>query len=99
MMAAAILYGGSGALAGQGHAHVLQPAADAKWGPAPPMLPPGAQIAVLAGDPTKAVVADDRLHDRQPRPEHDRRYPVLVTLRVGRDVPESGGRPVQRLVP
>ncbi len=24
---------------------------EAKWGPAPPMLPPGAQIAVLAGNP------------------------------------------------
>jgi hypothetical protein len=26
-----------------------------KWGPAPPMLPDGAQIALLAGDPTKAI--------------------------------------------
>lgn len=25
-----------------------------QWGPVPPMLPPGAQIAVLAGDPGKA---------------------------------------------
>jgi quercetin dioxygenase-like cupin family protein len=24
---------------------------EAKWGPAPPMLPPGAQIAILAGNP------------------------------------------------
>ena len=28
---------------------------EATWGPAPPMLPPGAQVAVLAGDPTKAA--------------------------------------------
>ena len=34
--------------------HVMENAAGAKWGPAPPMLPPGAQIAVLSGDPTKA---------------------------------------------
>ncbi len=27
---------------------------DVKWGPAPPSLPPGAQFAVLSGDPTKA---------------------------------------------
>ena len=40
---------------GQSAAHVMENAASAKWGPAPPMLPPGAQIAVLAGDPTKAV--------------------------------------------
>ncbi|HZT24328.1 MAG TPA: cupin domain-containing protein [Pseudolabrys sp.] len=25
-----------------------------KWGPAPPGLPPGAQVAVVAGDPSKA---------------------------------------------
>jgi quercetin dioxygenase-like cupin family protein len=35
-------------------AHVMENLSTAKWGPAPPMLPPGAQIAVLAGDPTKA---------------------------------------------
>jgi quercetin dioxygenase-like cupin family protein len=34
-------------------AHVMENPTAAKWGPAPPMLPPGAQIAVLAGDPTK----------------------------------------------
>jgi hypothetical protein len=34
--------------------HIITTLADAQWGPAPPMLPPGAQIAVLAGDPTKA---------------------------------------------
>ena len=33
----------------------------AKWGPAPPFLPAGAQIAVLAGDPTKAVPYTVRL--------------------------------------
>ncbi len=36
-------------------AHVVQSPAEAQWGPAPPMLPAGAQIAVLAGDPTKSV--------------------------------------------
>jgi hypothetical protein len=35
-------------------AHVIENLSAAKWGPAPPMLPPGAQIAVLAGDPTKS---------------------------------------------
>jgi quercetin dioxygenase-like cupin family protein len=33
--------------------HVLADPKEANWGPAPPMLPPGAQIAVLAGDPMK----------------------------------------------
>ena len=42
-------------------AHVMENLSVAKWGPAPPMLPPGAQIAVLAGDPTKAVPYTVRL--------------------------------------
>ena len=33
--------------------HAVTHAADTTWGPAPPMLPAGAQIAVLAGDPGK----------------------------------------------
>ena len=36
-------------------AHVVAAPSDAQWGPAPPFLPPGAQIAVLSGDPTRAV--------------------------------------------
>jgi len=36
------------------HPHVMATLNDAKWGPAPPMLPPGAQLAVLSGDPTKS---------------------------------------------
>ena len=31
--------------------HVMQSLAEAKWGPAPPFLPAGAEIAVLAGNP------------------------------------------------
>jgi quercetin dioxygenase-like cupin family protein len=34
-------------------AHVLVTPGDIKWGPAPPVLPAGAQVAVLAGDPFK----------------------------------------------
>ena len=36
--------------------HVLVSAADLKWGPASPKLPPGAQFALLAGDPSKPGV-------------------------------------------
>ena len=53
--AAAILGGGASHILAQGHAHVIQPPAEAAWGPAPPLLPVGAQIAVLSGDPTKSV--------------------------------------------
>src|SRR5678816_1459518 len=42
-------------------AHVIAPLQEATWGPAPPMLPPGAQIAVLAGDPTKSTSYTVRL--------------------------------------
>jgi quercetin dioxygenase-like cupin family protein len=31
--------------------HVIKTLAEAKWGPAPPMLPPGAQMEVLGGNP------------------------------------------------
>lgn len=34
--------------------HVMQGLAETQWGPAPAMLPAGAEIAVLAGDPTGA---------------------------------------------
>ena len=41
------------AVSAQSQPHVIQTPAEAQWGTAPPMLPPGAQIAVLAGDPGK----------------------------------------------
>ena len=60
--AAAILSGGGArpALA-QGHAHVIQAPAEAAWGPAPPFIRAGAEIAVLSGDPTKPVPYSVRL--------------------------------------
>jgi hypothetical protein len=36
--------------------HILLSADELKWGPAPPGLPGGAQLAVLDGDPSKAGV-------------------------------------------
>ena len=53
--AVAILVGGSLAVHAQTKAHVLQTPAEATWGPAPPFVPPGAQIAILSGDPGKAA--------------------------------------------
>ena len=35
------------------HPHAGQNLKDAKWSPVPPLLPKGAEIAVLEGDPTK----------------------------------------------
>lgn len=34
--------------------HVMMAPAALKWGPAPPSLPPGAEVAVIAGDPSQA---------------------------------------------
>jgi uncharacterized protein DUF4437 len=34
--------------------HVATTADELKWGPAPPALPPGAEMAVVSGDPSKA---------------------------------------------
>src|SRR5262245_45609322 len=42
------------ASARQGSSHVIMPAAEVKWGPAPPALPKGAMLAVVSGDPTKS---------------------------------------------
>ena len=39
--------------AGAGTAHVILTPGDVKWGPAPPALPPGAEVAVIDGDPSK----------------------------------------------
>ena len=53
--AAAILAGGSlASVYAQTKAHVISTVKEAQWGPAPPMLPPGAEIAVLAGNRSEA---------------------------------------------
>src|SRR5689334_8210357 len=53
--AAAIFGGGASFVLAQAHAHVIQQPSEAAWGPAPPVIPAGAQIAVLSGDPGKPV--------------------------------------------
>jgi quercetin dioxygenase-like cupin family protein len=45
----------------QSPTHVIQGVQEAHWGPAPPVLPAGAQIAVLAGDPTSHTAYTIRL--------------------------------------
>lgn len=40
--------------AGMQATHLVVTPDDFKWGPAPPGLPPGAQLAVIEGDPSKA---------------------------------------------
>ena len=47
--------GGFAASTSVQRAHVIQTVSEAQWGPAPPLLPAGAEIAVLSGDPTKSA--------------------------------------------
>jgi quercetin dioxygenase-like cupin family protein len=51
----------SGALSAQSDPHVIASVSDAQWNPAPPMLPAGAGIVVLAGNPMQAVPYTIRL--------------------------------------
>ncbi len=60
-VAAVVVACGARALIAQGSTHVVAAAKEAKWGPAPPFIPPGAEIAVLSGDPGKAVAYAVRL--------------------------------------
>jgi quercetin dioxygenase-like cupin family protein len=55
---ALVLLSATGAMA---QTHVMQNLSSATWGAAPPMLPPGAQIAVLSGNPMQAVPYTIRL--------------------------------------
>jgi quercetin dioxygenase-like cupin family protein len=56
-----IVASASAGLWAQTQAQVIQSPTAAKWGPAPPMLPPGAEIAVLSGDPGKSAAYAIRL--------------------------------------
>jgi quercetin dioxygenase-like cupin family protein len=61
LLAGALFGAMFGTLSAQSDTHVIASVKDAKWGPAPPVLPKGAQIAVLAGNPTRAVPYTIRL--------------------------------------
>jgi quercetin dioxygenase-like cupin family protein len=62
IVAGIAIVGGLCALAkAQTQQQVIQAPEESRWGPAPPMLPAGAEIAVLAGDPTRATPYTVRL--------------------------------------
>src|SRR5689334_16729198 len=70
--------------AGQGHVMVTPD--QFKWGPAPPALPPGAQMAVLDGDPTAAgspYVLRGKLPDGYKIPPHWHPTDESVTVLQG----------------
>src|SRR6185436_9231303 len=51
---ALVAIAGTAFIRAQGHG-AMENIAQAKWGPAPPMVPKGSDLAVLSGDPTKAA--------------------------------------------
>jgi quercetin dioxygenase-like cupin family protein len=65
--------------------HKVIAAQDVKWGPAPPSVPPGAQAAVLYGDPSKEGMFAFRL--KVPKdyhiPPHTHPKPEIVTVLSG----------------
>jgi quercetin dioxygenase-like cupin family protein len=66
-------------------AHKTVTAQEIKWGPAPPSIPPGAQAAVLYGDPGKEGLFTLRL--KLPKdyaiPPHTHPKPEIVTVISG----------------
>jgi len=58
---AVALVAASAGLYAQTHNHVTVKLSEAQWGPAPPFIPAGAQLAVLSGDPSKPAPYSVRL--------------------------------------
>jgi quercetin dioxygenase-like cupin family protein len=65
--------------------HKMFSAKDVKWGPAPPSVPPGAEVAVLYGDPSKDGLFSMRL--KMPKgykiPPHTHPKPEVLTIISG----------------
>jgi quercetin dioxygenase-like cupin family protein len=83
---AALLLAAPAATTGQAaDAHKVVAAQDIKWAAAPPSIPPGAQAAVLYGDPAKDGLFSLRL--RLPKgyhiPPHTHPKPEVVTVISG----------------
>src|SRR6476659_2900650 len=66
-------------------AHKVMAAQEIKWGPAPPSLPPGAQAAVLYGDPGKdgMFVFQRKVPKGYRIPPHTHPKPEIVTVLSG----------------
>ena len=83
IVAAGLALAAASAAIGADHPHAGQNLKDAKWSPAPPLLPKGAEIAVLDGDPTKPVPYAIRLrfpaHYAIPAHSHPTDEHVVVT--------------------
>jgi quercetin dioxygenase-like cupin family protein len=78
----------------EGKGHVMARPDDIKWGPAPPAIPAGAQIAVLSGDPGKAelYVLRLKLPDGYKLPPHWHPTDENVTVLKGTFVAGKGDK-------
>jgi quercetin dioxygenase-like cupin family protein len=83
--------------------HVMATPGSEKWGPAPPSLPAGAQVAVLEGDPAKpgAFTMRIKLPDGYRIPPHwhpaDEHVTVIAgtfVMGLGEKFDESAGKPL-----
>lgn len=85
IMAAAVLLAGAAQAQTAQPVHTIVEGASVAWGPAPPTLPPGAQVALLHGDPSKAGLFVMRL--RMPSgyriPPHTHPGTEVVTVLSG----------------
>ncbi len=85
MSAIGIAWLSSSAISQHAGDHTFIPPQDIKWGPAPPSVPPGAQAAVLYGDPGKEGLFAFRL--RTPKDYHIAPHthpkPEIVTVISG----------------
>jgi hypothetical protein len=66
-------------------AHVIVPADKVQWGPAPPVLPPGAELSVLEGNPHEkgALTLRLKLPANYNIPPHWHSMPERVTVLSG----------------
>lgn len=74
--------------------HTMLTPDELKWGPAPPSLPPGAQLAVLDGDPTKPglFVIRAKFPDGYKVPPHSHPSDEHVVIVSGSLRAGSGGK-------
>ena len=81
----------SAATAQTADAHKIVSPQEVKWGPAPASLPPGAELAVLYGDPSKEGVFAMRLKGAKGYhiPPHTHPKPEIVTVISGTQLPAS----------
>jgi quercetin dioxygenase-like cupin family protein len=82
-MVGVLVFGTVGAASAGMDSHVIAAMSEAKWGAAPPVLPAGAEIAVLAGNPMGATAYTIRLkfpaHYAIPPHSHPTDENVVVT--------------------